>query len=205
MSLHWMLAGGGQTLASQFIGWTDGPESATNVAALPAGTAIGDLIIITFYSGRNISGGGGAWTTETFGNVRFAYRVALAADFVTPIIFSSNTPYIVGAWRGPARLSAARSTISSSGANSYNMPGFTKSPDCIGLFAAGSASASSVYFRIWTITNGRFDNVRTRPTSGIGFGTGSTTNLSHYPDGAMIPLDLDVVSDIDARVYELLP
>jgi len=205
MPLHWLLAGGSAQVVAAFIGWTDGDESSTSVAALPVGTAIGDLIIVTYYTSRSMSGGGGAWTDVSFGNVKFSYRVAIAADLSTPITFSGNTPYIVGVWRGPTRVSAARSTISDSGSNSYNMPGFVKSADCLALFGVGSGQTSAVYFRIFTATNGRFDNARTRPTSGIGFGAGSTTNLNHYPDSALIPIDLDAVTDADARVYELLP
>lgn len=205
MPLHWLLAGGSAQVVAAFIGWTDGDESSTSVAALPVGTAIGDLIIVTYYTSRSMSGGGGVWTDASFGNFKFSYRVAIAADLSNPITFSGNTPYIVGVWRGPTRVSAARSTISDSGSSSYNMPGFVKSADCLALFGAGSGATSPVYFRLTAVTNGRFDNARTRPTSGIGFGTASTTNLTHYPDSAVIPIDLDAVTDVGACVYELLP
>lgn len=189
---------------AEFIGFASGSEDATQVNAFPAGTRVGDFVIIEFFISRSISGGAGSWATQSFGNTRIAYRQLLADDLTDPITFSGPTPYIVGVWRGPIALNT---TPVRDASWSYEfswetevLPGYTPGSDVIAIVGVGNQSGSALYFSGGAF--GPFDNQREQPTSGIGYGMGSITDMGGY-SGEDFNINTDAPGSANARIYEL--
>lgn len=189
------------------VGWTSGGQSSTS-GSLPSGAVAGDYVAISYFSGVNITQGGGAsvFTTITDGDIKISHRRVETDDLTNNFTFNSNTPFICRVWRGPASLSALRTDYASSGATDYpSIPGITKAPNCVAIYGVASVDSGEIYLRIQTgPETGPFEDARTTNTTGISYSAADIVDVDEYADGTVFRLGTTLTGPVSVLIYELL-
>lgn len=141
--------GGGETLT--FVGASTISGASSGNISYPAGTAVGDICIVSL-CGSPFFGGSGTWTTAINGNGSMAgvstlyvyTRILQSGDISSPPSFANATGALgVLVWRGGTAISLKTGPTTGSGSN-LTLTGFVKDAACKGIIIAGYDRADSI-------------------------------------------------------------
>lgn len=146
-----LAAGGGGAKTLFFVGASTISNASSGNISYPAGTAVGDICIVSLVGSPSFSGSG-TWTDAINGNGSMAgistlyvyTRILQAGDISSPPSFTNDFGSMgVHVWRGGTAISLKTGPTTGSGSN-LTLTGFVKDAACKGIIIAGYDRADSI-------------------------------------------------------------
>lgn len=146
-----LAAGGGGAKTLFFVGASTISNASSGNISYPAGTAVGDICIVSF-CGSPSFGGGGTWTSAVYNNssmsgisALYVYtRILQSDDISSPPSFTNSYGSVgVLVWRGGTAITKKTGPTIGSGSD-LTLTGFVKNAACKGIIIAGYDRTDSI-------------------------------------------------------------